>query len=108
MRRLHPRNPAAFLVDGNQQAVAAVNGPQFVRQGAQLGAILHVAAEQDVTRRIGIAKEVTFAVSQGQPRKAENRGYHARKFAAWRNRGKARTGVFDTGPPPDRSDQRFT
>ncbi len=75
--RFHPRDAPALLVDQDRQIVAPVEIAQFVGELAQLFAIFDVAAEQDISRRVAVAKESAFITGQGQTRKAENGRDHA-------------------------------
>ena len=79
--RLHPRHPAAFLIDGDEQPVAPVDFTQSVGKRAQLLAVFDIAAKDDITRRIGVAKESALIGSQGQSGKAKNRRRHCAEIA---------------------------
>src|SRR3546814_6951571 len=70
-----------FLIDADIEPVAPVNRLEIVGQGPQLAAAFDVAAEDDVSGRIGVAEEGALVVCQREARKAENRGYH-RDFVA--------------------------
>ena len=75
-RRLHPLDPPAFLVDGNEQPVAPVDRAQRIGQRAQLLAVFDVAAEDDVARRIGLAEKGALLRAEYQTGKAEDRRGH--------------------------------
>ena len=82
--RLHPRDPPAFLVDADEQPFAPVNAAQLVGQRPYLRPVFDVAAEEDVARRIALAKERPLVGGQRQSGKAENGGRHRGKVAARR------------------------
>ncbi len=64
-RRLHPRDPAALLIDHDQQVVAPVQRAQFVGQRPHLRAIGDVALEQDIAGRLRLGKEGALVGGQG-------------------------------------------
>ena len=101
-RRLHPRHPAAFLIDGDQQPVPPVNVAQGIGQRAQLGAAFHVAAKHDVARWIRILEKGAFVSSQGQTGQAENCGRHGPSIRSNRRISQAagRTGVCKSPGAP--------
>ena len=80
--RAHTRNAAAFLINQDRHIIAAMQGPQAVRQRAHLCAVLNIAFEQDVARRFDIAKQAFFIISQGQARKAKYHGLHSAQARA--------------------------
>src|SRR3546814_3991837 len=45
---------------------------------SQLLAVLDIAPEQDIARRVAVAKKCALVVGEGQARQAENSGYHRR------------------------------
>jgi hypothetical protein len=92
LRRLHPRHAAAFLVDRDEQPLAAVDRAQIVGQRAQLGPVNDVAAEQDVAGRVGVAEESALVSGQRRTGQAEDRGRHASKIA-----GNGAAGKFMAG-----------
>src|SRR3546814_3180921 len=49
--RFHARDAPAFLIDQDRQVGTAVEAAQIVRQPPQLGAILDIAAEEDIACR---------------------------------------------------------
>jgi hypothetical protein len=76
--RLHPRHPAAFLIDADERPLAPVQRAQFVGQRPHLRAAGDVAAEQDVAGGIGIREEGPLVGGKGKSGKAEDRGSHNR------------------------------
>src|SRR3546814_8755130 len=72
--RFHARDAPAFLIDQDRQVGTAVEAAQIVRQPPQLGAILDIAAEEDIACGVAVAEESVLVVGQGQAREAENRG----------------------------------
>ena len=77
-RRFHPGDAATFLVDREYQAIAAMDRAQIVGQLAQLIAVIAIAREQDIARRIGLLEEGAFLGCQVEAGNAENGGRHAR------------------------------
>ena len=57
MRRLQPRDPAAFLIDQHRRVGAADAVAQLRDQRAHLIGRLAIAREQDEAERIGVAEE---------------------------------------------------
>ena len=80
--RTHTRDAAAFLINQDRHIIAAMQGPQAVRQRAHLSAVLNIAFKQDVARRFDIAKQAFFIISQGQARKAKYHGLHSAQARA--------------------------
>src|SRR3546814_5792697 len=49
---------------------------------SQLLAVLDIAPEQDIARRVAVAKKCALVVGEGQARQAENSGYHRRSTSS--------------------------
>ena len=81
-RWLHPRNPATFLIDADEGAIPSMKAAQVIGQRAQLGAAFHVAAEQDVARRIAIAEEGALVIAESGARQAKDRRQHVPRICA--------------------------
>ena len=77
--RFHPRDPPAFLVDAHQQLLAPVERAQLVGQRAKLRAGIDIAAEEDVARRIALAKERLLFGGKRFPAESENGRCHDRE-----------------------------
>ena len=94
-RRFHPRDPPAFLIDRDQQAVPSVQVAQTVGQRAKLGAAFDIAAEHDIARRVRVLEKGALVSGQGQTGQAEDSGRHGRSIRSNRpiSQAQARTGM---------------
>ena len=75
-RRLHPRNPSALLIDHDKDIVPAVQRTQCIGQRPKLVTAFHIALEDYVARRLGIAKQRAFVRGKRQARQAEDDRFH--------------------------------
>ena len=73
---LHPRHPAAFLIDQYRQIVAAMDRPQFVGQSPELRLAFDIAAKNDIARRVAFAKKRLLVGGQAQTPDTKNRRCH--------------------------------
>src|SRR3546814_6652444 len=53
-----------------------------VGEEPQLLAVLGIAPEQEIARRVAVAKKCALVVGEGQARQAENSGYHRRSTSS--------------------------
>ena len=90
-RTTHPGNAAPLLIDRNQNIVAAMQFAQAIRQRADLLAVFDIAFEQDIARRLDIAKQAFLVIGKGEAGQAEDYRLHTDRLKArlWENKSRA-------------------